>query len=172
MKPNQPKIESRRRTPMRDIATATLSGNLTRDVELRELPSGAEVARLRVATSTRRRHGEEWVDKTNYFTVEAYGAQARACAQYLRKGSRVVVDAELDWREWTDEQHGKREAVTFRARQVLFEGGRAAAHPDNDHPGARNGTAAAPDPAASEPQPVGAASGRADASAGADDLPF
>jgi single-stranded DNA-binding protein len=49
----------------REIATATLSGNLTRDVELRELPSGAEVGRLRVATATRRCNGEEWVDKTN-----------------------------------------------------------------------------------------------------------
>src|SRR5205823_7027753 len=68
---------------MRDIATATLSGNLTRDVELRQLPSGADAARLRVATTTRRRAGEEWVDKTNYFTVEVFGAQARACAQYL-----------------------------------------------------------------------------------------
>ena len=70
---------------MRDIATTTLSGNLTRDVELRQLPSGADVARLRVATSTRRRTGEEWVDKTNYFTIEAFGAQARNCAQYLTK---------------------------------------------------------------------------------------
>jgi single-strand DNA-binding protein len=74
---------------MRDIATATLSGNLTRDVELRALPSGADVARLRVATTTRRRSGEEWVDKTNYFTVEVYGAQARSCEQHLRKGARV-----------------------------------------------------------------------------------
>ncbi|MGB0094165.1 MAG: single-stranded DNA-binding protein, partial [Solirubrobacteraceae bacterium] len=107
---------------MRDIATATLSGNLTRDVELKSLPSGTDVARLRVATSTRRRSGEEeWVEKTNYFTVEVYGAQARNCAQYLRKGSRVFVDAEPDWREWTDQQEHKREAVTFRARQVLFE---------------------------------------------------
>ena len=87
---------------MRDIATATLSGNLTREVELRELPSGTDAARLRIATTTRRRNGEEWVDKTNYFTVEVYGGQARACAEYLRKGSRVFVDAELDWREWTD----------------------------------------------------------------------
>ena len=107
---------------MRDIATATLSGNLTRDVELKQLPSGAEVARLRVASTARRRNGEEWVDKTNYFTVEVYGAQARACSQYLSRGSRVVVEAELDWREWTDQQGAKREAVTFRARQVLFEG--------------------------------------------------
>ena len=86
---------------MRDIATTTLSGNLTRDVELRQLPSGADVARLRIATTTRRRSGEEWVDKTNYFTVEVFGAQARACAEYLAKGSRVFVDAEPDWREWT-----------------------------------------------------------------------
>ena len=107
---------------MRDIATTTLSGNLTRDVELRQLPSGADVARLRIATTTRRRNGEEWVDKTNYFTVEVFGAQARACAQYLAKGSRVLVDAEPDWREWTDQQNNKREAVTFKARQVLFEG--------------------------------------------------
>ena len=82
------------------------------------------VARLRIATTTRRRNGEQWVDKTNYFTVEVYGAQARMCAQYLGKGSRVVVDGELDWREWTDQENKRREAVTFRARQVLFEGGR------------------------------------------------
>jgi single-strand DNA-binding protein len=112
---------------MRDIATATLSGNLTREVELRELPSGAAVARLRIANTTRRRNGEAWVDKTNYFTVEVYGGQARACAEHLGKGSRVFVDAELDWREWTDQQDNKREAVTLRARHVLFEGRRAAA---------------------------------------------
>jgi single-strand DNA-binding protein len=87
---------------MRDIATATLTGNLTREVELRPLPSGADVARLRVASGTRRRSGEEWVERTNYFTVEVYGPQANLCAERLGKGSRVVVDGELDWREWTD----------------------------------------------------------------------
>ena len=117
---------------MRDIATTTLSGNLTRDVELRQLPSGADVARLRIATTTRRRNGEEWVDKTNYFTVEVFAAQARACAQYLAKGSRVLVDAEPDWREWTDQQNNKREAVTFKARQVLFEGARRDPTPDGN----------------------------------------
>ena len=152
---------------MRDIANATLSGNLTRDVELRALPSGADVARLRVATTTRRRNGEEWADKTNYFTVEVYGAQARACAQYLAKGSRVVVDAELDWREWTDQQQNKREAVTFNAGQVLFEGSRSkpvVVGEDSDQndapPPAEPVAAANPTPPASE------------SSAGADDLPF
>ena len=106
---------------MRDIATATLTGNLTREVELRPLPSGTEVARLRVASGARRRSGEEWVERTNYFTVEVYGPQASLCAERLGKGSRVVVDGQLDWREWTDQEQNRREAVVLRARQILFE---------------------------------------------------
>jgi single-strand DNA-binding protein len=155
---------------MRDIATATLSGNLTRDVELKTLPSGTDVARLRVATTTRRRTGEEWVEKTNYFTVEVYGAQARSCEQYLHKGSRVLVDAELDWREWTDQQDHKREAVTFRARQVVFEGGRSASSAGSDA-GEQNG--AEPEQAAStDMELAGVGSAGDPGSASAEDLPF
>ena len=154
---------------MRDIATATLSGNLTRDAELRQLPSGADVARLRVATTTRRRSGEEWVDKTNYFTVEVYGAQARACAQYLAKGSRVFVDAELDWREWTDQQENKREAVTFKARQVLFEGGRRDPSPDGND---TSQPMPSPVPVAGTQPSAGPAVGETSGGATADDLPF
>jgi single-strand DNA-binding protein len=162
------KPTSAKENPMRDIATATLSGNLTRDVELRTLPSGTEVARLRVASSTRRRQGEDWVEKSIYFTVEAYGSQARACAEYLSKGSRVVVDAELDWREWTDPQNTRREAVVLRARQVVFEG-----RPTRTDAGQESGKddgSSTPnlqpgDPATAVPQP-------AEPAAGADDLPF
>jgi single-strand DNA-binding protein len=154
---------------MRDIATATLTGNLTRDVELRALPSGSDVARLRLATTTRRRSGEEWVERTGYFTVEVYGAQARSCAQYLRKGSRVVIDAELDWREWIDQQDHKREAVTFRARQVLFEGGRSTPAATG---GGSDENGAAPDIHASEATPVAAAASGDPGEASAEDLPF
>ena len=156
---------------MRDIATATLSGNLTRDVELRQLPSGADAARLRVATTTRRRAGEEWVDKTNYFTVEVYGAQARACAQYLRKGSRVFVDAELDWREWSDQHDNKREAVTFKARQVLFEGARPNPEAAADPPAGVAEAPASPGASNTAAIPATATVGNG-AAATADDLPF
>ena len=165
---------------MRDVATAILSGNLTRDVELRELASGSDVARLRVGSTTRRRSGEAWVEKTNYFTVEVYGAQARSCKQYLHKGSRVFVDAELDWREWTDPDDKKREAVTLRARQVLFEGGSptpAATEDSAQQDGSdREATTDA------DGEPVGVSRRRAvrskrctggtEGSASADDLPF
>ena len=155
---------------MRDIANATLSGNLTRDVELRSLPSGTDVARLRVATTTRRRTGEEWVDKTNYFTVEVYGAQARNCAQYLGKGSRVVVDAELDWREWTDPDDKKREAVTFRARQVLFEGARSA--PATAGEGSEQNGEPPSAAGRTDTSPVGVSAAGSEGPASADDLPF
>jgi single-strand DNA-binding protein len=156
---------------MRDIATATLSGNLTRDVELRNLPSGTELARLRVASTTRRRSGVEWIEKTNYFTVEVYGAQARSCAQYLSKGSRVFVDAELDWREWSDPDDKKREAVTFRARQVVFEGGRSTAAATGDAAGEQNGTGGEA-AISGEREPAGVGSPTDAGSASADDLPF
>ena len=156
---------------MRDIATATVSGNLTRDVELKALPSGSDVARLRVATTTRRRSGEEWVEKTNYLTVEVYGAQARSCAQYLRKGSRVLVDAELDWREWTDQENKKREAVTLRARQIVFEGTRSTSATSPEDSRRHNGLGEDQSPAP-EPEPVSAGTAKAQTSASADDLPF
>jgi single-strand DNA-binding protein len=158
---------------MRDIATAQLSGNLTRDVELRALPSGAEVASLRVAFTTRRRQGEQWVDKTNYMTVDVYGAQARACAQYLAKGARVFVDAELDWRDWTTQDGQQRETISLKARQVLFEGGRAQTASDPGNGTAPVGSEQAPAvsqaPAANR-RPAAAPAGTGTATA--DDLPF
>jgi single-strand DNA-binding protein len=157
---------------MRDIATALLSGNLTRDPELRTLPSGTDVARLRVATTTRRRAGEEWVDKTNYFAVEVYGAQALSCAKYLRKGSRVVVDAELDWREWTDQRGGKREAVTFRARQVVFEGARPGTAAAASEDSLEQNSAAPENATASHLEPAAVAAASGEGPATADELPF
>jgi single-strand DNA-binding protein len=156
---------------MRDIATAQLSGNLTRDVELRALPSGAAVARLRVASTTRRRQDEEWVDKTNYISIDVFGAQAQACAQHLSKGSRVFVEGELDWREWDDKHGNHREAVTLRARNVLFEGPRGAngnggSQPETPLPAAQG----APATAAATAQPSAPAA--ATSTATAKDLPF
>jgi single-strand DNA-binding protein len=169
---------------MPDIANATITGNLTGDIELRALTSGADVARLRVASNTRRRSGEEWVDKTNYYTVEVFGGQARNCAQYLHKGSRVAVEGELDWREWTDKDSGKRrEAVTIKARNVVFLDTRlkpGAGQPAGQEPHPTPATVAAPTSAASA-TPVSAVAGAAPptvaASNGAspvtaDDLPF
>ena len=114
-----------------------------------------------MASGTRRRNGEEWIEGTNYFTVEVYGPRASLCAERLGIGSRVVVDAELDWREWTDQGQNRREAVVLRARQILFERTTSTASAGSE-PGQRDGS---PD---GEP---GASSGAA-SPAGKDDPPL
>jgi single-strand DNA-binding protein len=103
-----------------------ITGNLTRDPELRNLPSGAAVCNLRVAVNSRRKDNQtgEWVDKPNYFNVKVWGAQGENCAQYLSKGRPVAIDGRLDWSEWEDQQGNKRQSVDIIADSVQFLGSR------------------------------------------------
>jgi single-strand DNA-binding protein len=110
-----------------NINRVVLTGNLTFDPELRSLPSGTSVCKLRVACNTRRKDGAsgEWVDKPNYFDVTVWGAQGENCARYLTKGRPVAIDGRLEWREWEDKESGKkRSAVDIIADSVQFLGGR------------------------------------------------
>jgi single-strand DNA-binding protein len=106
-----------------NINRVVLTGNLTRDPELRSLESGTSVCSLRIASNSRRKQGGEWVDKPNYFSVTVWGAQGENCARFLAKGRPVCIDGRLDWREWTHEDT-KREAVEIVAESVQFLGGR------------------------------------------------
>jgi single-strand DNA-binding protein len=108
-----------------NINRVVLTGNLTRDPELRNLPSGTSVCSLRVACNTRRKDGSgEWVDKPNYFDVTVWGAQGENCATYLQKGRPIAVDGRLEWREWEDKQGNKRQSVDIIADSVQFLGSR------------------------------------------------
>jgi single-strand DNA-binding protein len=108
-----------------NINRVVLTGNLTTDPELRNLPSGTSVCKLRVACNTRRKGaGGEWEDKPNYFDVTVWGAQGENCARYLSKGRPVAIDGRLEWREWETEGGGKRQAIDIVADSVQFLGGR------------------------------------------------
>jgi single-strand DNA-binding protein len=110
----------------KNINVVVLTGNLTRDPELRQTPSGMSVCSLRVACNTRRKDSAsgEWVDKPNYFDVTVWGAQGENCATYLSKGRPVAIDGRLEWREWDDENGNKRQAVDIIADSVQFLGHR------------------------------------------------
>src|SRR4051794_13794568 len=108
-----------------NINRVVLTGNLTRDPELRSLQSGTSVCSLRIATNSRRRdQSGEWVDKPNYFSVTVWGAQGENCARFLAKGRPVCIDGRLDWREWQGQDGSKRESVEIVAESVQFLGGR------------------------------------------------
>ncbi|TMK40669.1 MAG: single-stranded DNA-binding protein [Actinobacteria bacterium] len=107
-----------------NLHRALITGNLTRDPELRALPSGASVCRLRVACSTRRKNADsgEWEDKPNYFDVSVWGAPGENCARFLAKGRPVAVDGRLEWREWETDDGQRRQAVEIIADAVQFLG--------------------------------------------------
>ena len=108
-----------------NINRVVLTGNLTRDPELRTTPSGMSVCSLRIASNTRRKDGSgNWVDKPNYFDVTVWGAQGENCANYLSKGRPIALDGRLEWREWEDQNGNKRQAVDIIADSVQFLGSR------------------------------------------------
>ncbi len=103
------------------INRAILVGRLTRDPELRALPSGTSVCSLRIAcNSSRRDSSGELAERPNYFDVSVYGAQGESVAHYMRRGSRVAIDGRLEWREWETDEHHKRQAVSIVADTVQF----------------------------------------------------
>jgi single-strand DNA-binding protein len=119
-----------------NINSVVVTGNLTRDPELRSTPSGTSVCKLRVAVNSRRKdQSGQWVDKPNYFDVTVWGAQGENCANYLSKGRPVAVQGRLDWREWEAQDGSKRQAVEIIADSVQFLGSRS----DNQGGGGGNG---------------------------------
>ena len=147
-----------------NINRVVLIGNLTRDPEMKHLPSGTALCSLRIAVNTRRKdESGQWTDKPNYFDVAVWGAQGESCAQYLAKGRPVAIDGRLEWREWeATDGSGKRQAVEIVADSVQFLGSRG------DGDGAGGGGSFVPAGAA---QPSG---GSADfpSSPTDDDIPF
>jgi len=111
-----------------NINRVIITGNLTRDPELKAMPaSNTSVCALRIACNGRRKNNDsgQWEDAPNYFDVSVFGAQGENCARFLSKGRPVAVDGRLRWREWTSQEGQKRSAVDIIAETVQFlNGGR------------------------------------------------
>ena len=170
----------------RNINIVAITGNLTRDPELRSLPSGVSVCELGVAVneSYKDRNSGEWAERVNYFNVTVWGNQGEACAQYLNKGRPVAIQGKLRYESWeTDGQ--KRSTVKIVADNVQFLNARADGdgggfQPQSDVPadttgmdmggqGSANQVAGgqAPSEGGGQPSPAGAYGGGQD-----DDIPF
>jgi len=155
-----------------NINRVVLTGNLTRDPELRSTGSGTAVCSLRVACNTRRRNAAtgDWEDKPNFFDVTVWGAQGENCSRFLSKGRPVAIDGRLEWREWEDQNGNKRQNVEIIAESVQFLGSRD----DAGMGGGGNGFTARSDVPADtrDFEPAGTPSGGGSSSAGDDDIPF
>jgi single-strand DNA-binding protein len=104
-----------------DINRVTIVGRLTRDPELRQLPSGTSVLQLGVAVNGRQKDDAgNWTDKPNFFDVKVFGNQADTLNTHLSKGRRIGVDGRLDWSSWEAQDGSKRSKVEIVAQSVQF----------------------------------------------------
>jgi len=107
---------------------ATIIGNLTRDPELKSLPSGVKVVSFSVATN------RVWYDQnrqkqeaTDYHNIVSFGKQAETIAQYMKKGSSIYVEGRLQTRSW--DQDGKKQYRTEILAEKFQFGPRAGGAP-------------------------------------------
>jgi single-strand DNA-binding protein len=115
-----------------NVNRVVLVGRLTRDPELRALPSGTSVCSLRLACNSGWRDAQgEVVERPHYFDISVFGASGDSVANYMRKGSRVAVDGRLEWREWETSDQQKRQAVSIVADTVQFLDSPSGRSPDD-----------------------------------------
>lgn len=90
------------------INRVNISGNLTRDPELRATASGTQVLSFGVAVNDRRRNPQtgEWEDYPNFVDCTMFGTRAEAVSRYLSKGSKVAIEGKLRYSSW--ERDGQR----------------------------------------------------------------
>jgi single-strand DNA-binding protein len=100
---------------------AIIIGNLTRDPEIKALPSGIKVTSFSVATN------RVWKDKNgvrqenvDYHNVVVFGRQAEICGQYLKKGASVLVEGRMQTRSWDDASGAKKYRTEIIADRIQF----------------------------------------------------
>ena len=116
---------------------AILMGNLTRDPELRSIPSGATVCNFDLAMNrVYTTQSGERKEEVCYVTIVVWGKQGENCAQYLKKGRQALVEGHLQQRSWTTPEGQKRNKIEVVAERVQFlddgRGSRMAPGPDPD----------------------------------------
>jgi single-strand DNA-binding protein len=106
---------------MFSLNRATILGNLTRDPEVRQIPSGQKVCTLGVATN------RQWNDAsgqkqeaTEFHNVVAWGRMAEICGQYLAKGRKVYIEGRLQTREWEGQDGIKRFRTEIIAENLIM----------------------------------------------------
>lgn len=144
---------------MSSFNRVVLMGNLTRDPEVRQTPSGAQVAELRLALSEtyRDRQTNQPKEVVCYVDVVAWNKLAELCQQYLTKGRAVLVEGRLTYDEWKTPQGEARNKLRVRADAVKFIGSQKRGEAQAGTPATTTqaaGSAPAPAPVTHEAAPA------------------
>ena len=107
------------------INKVMISGNLTRDPELRSTASGLPVLGFGVAVNDRRKNQQtgEWEDYPNFIDCTMFGARAESLSRFLSKGTKVSIEGKLRWSQWEREGQ-KRSKIEVIVDELEFMSGR------------------------------------------------
>jgi len=96
-------------------------GNLTRDIELKYIPSGAAIAKGAIATSHKyKTQTGEQKEEVCFLDFNVFGKSAEILNQYVRKGSKVMLEGRLVLEQWTDQNGGNRSKHSLRVETFKF----------------------------------------------------
>ena len=101
-----------------------LVGNLTRDPELRYIPSGTAVSEIGLAVNDRVKRNDQWVDETTFVDVTLWGRTAEVANEYLSKGSPVLIEGRLKQDRWEKDgqKHSKIKVVAEKMQMLGSRG--------------------------------------------------
>lgn len=109
----------------RGYSRVILVGNLGRDPEMRYLPSGDPVVNFTIAVGRRRRGTDgNWIDETDWFRINCFRRNAEIADQYLKKGSQVLVEGQLQIRQYTGNDGVERTSVEVNCDNFTMLGSR------------------------------------------------
>ena len=107
------------------VNKAILVGRLGTDPELRTTAGGTSVVNMRLATSDRRKEGDQWVDHTEWHNVTVWGRSADNVAKFCTKGKELFVEGRIQTRKYQDKTGAERYSTEIVADNVRFLGSRA-----------------------------------------------
>lgn len=102
------------------INQVVISGNLTRDAELKSSQGGTSVLKFGVAVNDRVKHGNEWQDYPNFIDCTMFGKRAESIANYLNKGTKVCVNGRLHYSSWLDRNNQKHSKIDVIVNDMEF----------------------------------------------------
>ena len=104
------------------INRVIVSGNLTRDPEVRTTASGNPVMGFGIAVNDRRKNSQtgEWEDYPNFIDCTMFGARAQSVSRFLSKGSKVAIEGKLRWSQWETNEGQKRSKIEIIVDEIEF----------------------------------------------------
>ena len=169
-----------KKTVMASFNRVILVGNLTRDPELRYIPSGTAVSDIGLAVNDRVKKGDQWVDEVTFVDITLWGRTAEVMSEYLSKGSPVFIEGRLKYDTWEAQDGQKRSKLKVTCDRMQLIGPKGQGGQGGSEGGAPRSAAGKPSPQRNQGSQFSQAappddafdSGQGEPTGGGDDIPF